>query len=340
MQNTNKSMNLQDIDIVEDDIWQLYPEAFRQLLRDHTTQKNIYWATRDYEYLGENYTFHAEIKPELITGENGNIIRPRVLKGQAIQSSRSKDMAEVFTPSWVCNAQNNLVDEVWFGRKDVFNIENQAMHTWKATTDSIKFPKGKSWVNYVSEKRLEFTCGEAPYLVSRYDTTTGKFIPLQERIGMLDRKMRVISENVNDSETWLKKAQLAYMSIYGYEWQGDNLLLARESLLISFIEYYKAKFGKLPMERSIRYMAYIISWNIWQMDGLKGVLPDSCHDVTISGTSSFDLAAEGLPCEGCCRGDIHKHNGIYCLIRNWGVRDRKTGERNRKVRFVDLMKQS
>jgi hypothetical protein len=32
-------------------------------------------------------------------------------------------MAEVFTPSWICNAQNNLIDNTWFGRDNVFNKE-------------------------------------------------------------------------------------------------------------------------------------------------------------------------------------------------------------------------
>lgn len=32
-------------------------------------------------------------------------------------TSDYRDKAEVFTPSWVCNAQNNLVDNQWFGKK-------------------------------------------------------------------------------------------------------------------------------------------------------------------------------------------------------------------------------
>lgn len=40
-------------------------------------------------------------------------------------------MAEVFTPSWVCNKQNNLVDEKWFGYANPFNIEQEK--TWIAT---------------------------------------------------------------------------------------------------------------------------------------------------------------------------------------------------------------
>ena len=67
------------------------------------------------------YAYSAQIYPELITDKNGNIIRPRVAKTLEEQTARVKDKAEVFTPSWICNAQNNLVDSAWFGRTNVFN---------------------------------------------------------------------------------------------------------------------------------------------------------------------------------------------------------------------------
>jgi hypothetical protein len=247
-------------------------------------------------------------------------------------------MAEVFTPSWICNAQNNLVDEAWFGRKDVFNVEDTASHTWKANPNKIEFPEGKTWKDYVRATRMEITCGEAPYLVSRYDATTGEPIPIEQRIGLLDRKLRVISENVDVSGDWLDWAQTAYMHIYGYEWQGDNLLLAREALLYTFIEYYQAKFGKAPLLKSINYIAYIISWNLWQMDGLKGVVPDSCRDGVMEKIQTlFGEEEQKVTCAGCHDENIHKHNGIYCLIREWGAKDPKTKEDHRKIRFVDLI---
>ena len=112
------------VDIRENDLLELSRDVLDALLRDHTTGRNIFWATHDYEALGCGYDYHSEILPELITGDNGMVIRPRVLKSKENQTDRAKDMAEVFTPSWVCNAQNNLVDEAWFGRKDVFNTEN------------------------------------------------------------------------------------------------------------------------------------------------------------------------------------------------------------------------
>ena len=252
-----------EIDISENELFKQSEDVFTLLLKDHTTQKNIFWATDSYAAKGEGYTYFDTITTEHITGENGNVIRPRAIKSKEEQTERTKGMAEVFTPSWVCNAQNNLVDEVWFGRKEVFNIEDTEKHTWKAVKAPITFPEGKTWKDYVRATRIELSCGEAPYLVSRYDTTTGVYVPLEQRIGMLDRKLRIISENTTSSGEWLEMAQEAYKNIYGFEWQGDNLLLAREALLVSFIEYYEAKFGKRPLEKSIKYIAYIISWNLW-----------------------------------------------------------------------------
>ena len=324
------------VDILENGF---QPDVLEQLLRDHTTQRNIFWATHDYEQLGEGYQYFDEICQECITGDNGQIVKPRVLKSKEQQTDRSKDMAEVFTPSWVCNAQNNLVDEAWFGRRDVFNIEDSTQHTWQTNPNPITFPEGKSWRDYVRATRMEMTCGEAPYLVSRYDTTTGNPIPLQDRIGLLDRKLRVVSENTNESGEWLEWAQIAYKNTYGFEWQGDSLLLAREALLLTFIEYYQAKFGKAPLEKSIKYIAYIIGWNLWQMDGLKGVVPDSCKNGVVEIVPSlFGDMEQRVDCLGCQQEDIRKHNGIYCLIRDWGAKDPKTGEMNRKIRFIDLMK--
>ena len=328
----NKELGPACIDIREDDLRAISQEVLETLLRDHTTRRNIFWATHDYEALGSAYDYHSQILPELITGENGMVIRPRVLKSKEQQTDRAKDMAEVFTPSWVCNAQNNLVDEAWFGLKDVFNVENTTNHTWQSNPNKIEFPEGKTWKDYVRATRMEMTCGEAPYLVSRYDATTGEPIPLQDRIGLLDRKLRVVSENTETSGDWLDWAQIAYMHTYGFEWQGDNLLLAREALLWTFIEYYQEKFGKAPLVKSINYIAYIISWNIFQMDGLKGVVPDSCrHGVKEKIQTLFGEEEQIVHCPGCQQEDIRRHNGIYCLIRDW-ANDKK------KVRFIDLMK--
>ena len=300
---------IENIDINETEVLKQYPEVLEMLLKDHTTQHNIYWATDSYADRGEGYQFKDAIIADSITGDNGMIIRPRSVKSKDEQTKRSKDMAEVFTPSWVCNAQNNLIDDAWFGKQGVFNAESPE-HTWKATTGKIEFPEGKTWKDYVRDTRLEITCGEAPYLVSRYDTVSGMPIELAERIGLLDRKLRVVSENTETTGEFLDWCQEAYKNTYGYEWQGDNLLLAREALLFTFLDYYRAKFGEEPLLKSIQYIAYIISWNVWQMDGLKFCPPG----------------------EEPCEGDLFNPSNL-CLIRDW----RKPRDKQ-KIYFKSLLK--
>ena len=88
---------------------------------------------------------------------------------------------------------NGYADEVWFGQKEVFFQD-------RMPTATVEFPRGKRWERYVDSRRLEITCGEAPYLVSRYDAETGEVIPIRERIGLLDRKLRVVGENTRTEE--------------------------------------------------------------------------------------------------------------------------------------------
>lgn len=125
------------VDISENELLRQSEGLLQRLLFDHTTQRNIFWATDDYTTLGDAYKYDAPITTDSITGEHDTVIQPRVLKSKEEQANRTKDKAEVFTPSWVCNAQNNLIDEAWFGRKDVFNIEQPETKTWIATTEPI-----------------------------------------------------------------------------------------------------------------------------------------------------------------------------------------------------------
>ena len=320
------------IDILENELIEKYPDILGILLRDQTTQKNIFWATDNYEHFGDSYKFNSEILPELITGEKGNVIMPRVHKDKILQLSRSKEMAEVFTPSWICNAQNNLVDNSWFGKDGVFNKEillKNGTKSWETTKEKIVFPKEKTWQDYVRDTRLEITCGEAPYLVSRYDTTTGEFIKIENRIGILDRKLRVVNENSDSINEWLNAVETAFKNTYGFEWQGDSLLLAREALLITFIENFTHKFETEPPLDYIQNIAEIISWNIWQMDGLKGVVPNSCKDEVIDISDFFETKTEIKKCKGCETQNIKSHNGIYCNIMDWDL--------EKPIKFISLL---
>jgi len=332
-----------EIDIIEDYILKKYPTVLNTLLFDQTTKQNIFWATDNYQHLGDTYQFSSPITVLSITGSNGKVIMPRVLKTKILQKTRVKEMAEVYTPSWVCNEQINVIDNSWFKRQDIFNkkvILDDGTLSWIANKNKIQFPRGKTWKDYVNNIRLEISCGEAPYLASRYDTTTAKYITVENRVGFLDRKLRVISENIKTKKAWLKYVELAYKSIYGYEYHGDSLLLARESLLYTFIDYYIEKFNSEPKLQDIQKVAYIISWNIWQMDGLKCVIPESCKATKKEEQDLFENTMTNfIECKGCTKNDNHIHNGIYCTIMDWTKNDSFNNIEGQQVKFIDLIQQ-
>ena len=62
-------------------------EILKILLQDHTTEKNILWATNDYE----NILAEEEIQIEQL-----NLIQPRYKKIREQQKSRTREKAEVF----------------------------------------------------------------------------------------------------------------------------------------------------------------------------------------------------------------------------------------------------
>lgn len=241
------------------------------LLKDKTTGKNILWATNSYAEYGLGYGETDQIDKTQISGFYGKELVPRAAKALEAQASRTKAKAEVFTPSWICNQMNNLCDNEWFGYEGMFNTELE--HDWAPNPKAITFTADKTWQDYVMSRRLEVTCGEAPFIVSRYDAATGELMPIQKRIGLLDRKLRVVNENAETEELWVEWATKAYQSVYGYEFQGDNLLIARINLVNTFCDYYIDRFGKDPDSRLIHTIANIVVWNIWQMDGLTNTIP-------------------------------------------------------------------
>ncbi|MCD7785898.1 MAG: restriction endonuclease subunit M [Oscillospiraceae bacterium] len=292
------------------------------LLADKSTRKNIIWATDTYEEYGEGFTDKVQIDAPALLRRVG-IIRPRIEKSLEAQAERTRKKAEVFTPAWLCNRMNNSLDEEWFGRKDVFNIENDD-RTWVATEDKIEFPQCKKWQSYVDSRRLEITCGEAPYLVSRYDVSTGEVIlPLSRRIGILDRKLRIVNENTDNYEDWLKWTIRAFEASYGYEYQGDNVLIARINLLLTFVDYYSDRWGKQPDMKLLQQISNVIAWNIWQMDGLKDTVPLGKPYKEFRQWTLFDMsdtfgAEEPEPQE----------EAVPCKIQNWRSKT--------SLRFMDL----
>lgn len=311
-----------EVDIIENNLLADFgQEVFDILLTDHSVTEykkdghvhHIFWATHDYEQLGEGYSYFDEITRERITGEHSDVIMPRVLKEKTVQKKRVKKKAEIFTPAWICNIMVNNIDENFFGRRIVFNEElGKEGREWRTVPEKVTFPEGKTWQDYVSQTWEEITCGEAPFMVSRYDSTTGVAIPLKDRIGFLDRKLRIVNENTSTLEEWFKYVVLAYKCVRAYEWQGDSLFLARENLFYTFVDNYAYKFGVQPTVEQAREVADIISWNVFQMDGLKNVVPNTCHDVV---TRNLYGEIERTPCPGCKNKRYYGHNGIPALLR-------------------------
>lgn len=279
--------------------------VLKTLLQDKTSKRNILWATDTYAELGPAYSRGSEITPALITGKHSYLIRSRAQKRQEQQSARTKAHAEVFTPLWVCAKMNDAIDEEWFGAPHVFFDEQgrrtdrvefpqdaesaksaesaEASESAKGAKDArvakgaghVKGAEGRTWRDYVKSRRLEITCGEAPYLVSRYDVATGEPVSVEQRVGILDRKLRVVDENAQDEGEWLRWALRAMESTYGYEFQGDNLLIARLNILATFEESLRRRWHREATDTELRKVANIIAWNIWQMDGLSYRIPFS-----------------------------------------------------------------
>lgn len=293
------------------------PQLLEILLIDRTTGRNIIWATDHYADRGPQYAPEAEITVAAITGRHRNLIQPRVEKTKALRWDRTKGKAEVFTPSWLCNEQNNRVDEAWFGRPDVFNTTTAG--SWTAQAAKIQFDaRGRrTWMRYVDERRLEVACGEAPYLVSRYDTTSGEPIALGRRIGLLDRKLRVVTENAEDESEWRTWVRRAFESVYGFEYQGDNLLLARKNLLATYTEYATSYLGIEPTGAEMMTIAEVISWNVWQMNALTGLPPlqsQSHGQGRLNGLSELESEIE-QPC--MMRDWRSKQQRRYTDLANW-----------------------
>mgnify|MGYP000950986260 CR=1 FL=1 len=272
-------MQLLTVDISEEGIANDSGTLLTILLKDRTTNKNIVWASPSYEGMGKPFCADQPIKKNLIIGPYDSIIQPRVEKNKRNQEIRTRKRGEVFTPPWLVDKQVSIVlDEL----------------------DDISFE------SFIALRWLELACGEGPYIVTRYDSITGDIIPVEQRVGFLDRKLQRISEQSNTEKEFIKWSKIAYESSYGYELQGDSLLLARENLLLSFCEYYNHKFGKLPTMKVIKQIATIISYNIFQMNGLTKKTPYSDESKDNIQLNLFDEV-----------NNQEQQGDMFTLVKDW-----------------------
>lgn len=243
--------------------------VLKELLVDKTTNENIKFATDDYLSNGIEPNLNMDIK--ILESSLFSIsLKSRVHKSKENQLLRQKHKAEVFTPSWLCNVMNNKFDKLFFYTKP-FNIE--LSKSWRVINKKIPFIKNNEYKKYINLKVLEITCGESPFIASRYDMATGKSIEIHRRIGILDRKLRVINENAKTKNEWIKDTYNAFRSCYGYEFSGDSLLIARINLLLTFVENILFRWQTKPTLTQLKTIADIITSNFWQMDGLNLKIP-------------------------------------------------------------------
>lgn len=289
------------------------------LLKDRSTGKNIIWATDPPEELQtvmyEPVTDRSQITAQQLGLTHYEVVLPRMMKQTDTQQQRTRKKGEVFSPAWVCNKMNNALDADWFGALGAEQTAGQFTvelpQGWQTVETPVQFPacggRAPAWVQYVQSRRLEVTCGEAPFLASRYDAATGEMIPVARRIGILDCKLRVVSENAATEDEWRKYATHAVQSTYGYEYQGDNLLLARVNLLLTYAEHLQARWQRKPTEEELQAIANIISWNLWQMDGLHLSVPGGKPQPEAEQLDLFSMfgAAEPQP------------PTVSCKVKNW-----------------------
>ena len=289
------------------------------LLKDRSTSKNIIWATDPPEELQtvmyEPVTDRSQITTQQLGLTHYEVVLPRMMKQTDTQQQRTRKKGEVFSPAWVCNKMNNALDADWFrglgAEESAGQFTVELPQGWQTVETPVQFPacggKTPAWVQYVQSRRLEVTCGEAPFLASRYDAATGEMIPVARRIGILDRKLRVVSENAATEDEWRKYATHAVQSTYGYEYQGDNLLLARVNLLLTYAEHLQARWQRKPTKEELQPIANIISWNLWQMDGLRLSVPGGKPQPETEQLDLFSMFGAAEP----------QLPTVSCKVKNW-----------------------
>ena len=235
-------------------------------LMDRTTGRNIIWAAGGPDE-------EKEIRVKDVLGR----IKPRWLKNEEAKKQRTRMSAEVFTPSGIC-------------REMVETIEEEGAMPTK---------------DFQASLCLEITCGEAPFIASRYDMETGESIEVKDRFGLLDKKLKPMIEEDIAFEAYRDQALKSLKSVYGYELHGDSLFIARTNVFMDFVEHWREKWTSNPDCKVLKDAAEVVSWNFWQMDGLGDFLPP---------LKTAKKSLETLP---GMEFDKYKSSSAHCKIRLW-----------------------
>ena len=286
-----KDVSFADMD--EDKLLRSNKKLLDALLFDYSTEKNIRWATNNYSGSGIGFEEEKEIKAQLVTGWYNGLIKPRAEKDHETRLERTRNKAEVFTPSWIVKKQVGAI---------------------------LEEMKDLSFEEFIDKRWLEITCGEGPYMANRYDMLTGEIIALEKRAGFIDEKFRRLNEKVKSKKSWIDWAIRIYKASYGYEYQGDSLLLARENLLLTFIDNYFYMFGDFPKDKLLLNITELIARNVIQMDGLTYLVPYSKEKNKSHQLSMLEELA------------VEDSKPVPARIHLWHL--------NKTVNFIDIVKES
>ena len=81
------------VDVKEENLLLIDAEILNILLYDHSSKKNIIWATDNYKEYGNRFNFEDEITIDKITGNYRDVIKPRSKKSaeeKAAEEAESK----------------------------------------------------------------------------------------------------------------------------------------------------------------------------------------------------------------------------------------------------------
>lgn len=231
-----------------------------ELSFDHTTGSNITWGTQP------NYIQRVAAH-EFIKYQDLKKIQPGHLRG-------FKQNMPIHTRRFIESG-----------------IPQQLLDPLYTTNDSRQSVTDE--VSFVRKKWFEPNCGEAMVFTTTYSPVSGRQLPIEDRTGLLDAKLRVVSQTCHNQDLWLLFARYAVGSCYGFSLQGDVLFLARVNILNSVLDAFKKKFNRAPDFSDVEYFAHIISWNFFQLDGSNLSVPH--HSIQHGAPLYTPIAEEADP---------------------------------------------
>ena len=131
----------------------------------------------------------------------------------------------------------------------------------------------------------------------------------------------------------MRRALDALRATYGFEYQGDNLLIARVNVLETFVEHLRNRWGSGPQQDELEQAAWIFSWNFWQMNGFTDAVPTNKMGAEVESTlgtfeepepepmqpSLFDLFDDVFPDETTeeTKEEEPRETVPLCVIYDW-----------------------